>query len=159
MRISTLFMATLLTVIPFSAMDANADNEIYRWVDENGVVHFGDQPNAEGQSESITIKSEPGAGTQTSTNKSNVAASPIQEQQLSIAEQRRVARAEKRRQASEQREAVAAGCQQRRQLVAQLEPSPRVMVEDEDGSITRMDDDKRLEILAEAHAYIAEKCQ
>ena len=158
MRISTLFIAMLLTVPWYSAMEASADDEIYRWVDSDGVVHFGDQPNATGQSESIAIKSKPGAGVQASTNTTPVASNP-QEQELSIAEQRRVERAEKRREASEQREAVAAGCEQRRQLVAQLEPSPRVMVKDEDGTVTRMDDNKRLEILAEAQTYIAEKCK
>ena len=53
---------------------------------------------------------------------------------------------------------IAAGCEQRYQLVSQLEPSTRVIVEYEDGTVGRLDDNERLEMLNEAKAYIAEKC-
>jgi hypothetical protein len=158
MRISTLSMAVLLTVISFPAMDTVADEKIYRWVDEDGVVHFGDQRGVNSDAETITIKAEsPNTAPPSQADTQAGSGQPL-EPQVSIAQQRRNERAEKRREAEEMRQAVDAGCKQRRQLVAQLEPSPRVMVKDEDGTVKRMDDDKRLEILAEAQTYIAEKC-
>ena len=158
MRIPTLFMTILLTAISYSAMDAVADETIYRWVDKDGVVHFGDQPGTDSKTETIAIKAAPRNTAPPSTVENQAISSQPQEPQVSIAQKRRNERAEKRSEAEEKRQAVAAGCKQRRQLVAQLEPSPRVMVEGEDGNITRMDDDKRLEILAEAQTYIGEKC-
>lgn len=148
----------LVTMAFCLAHDAVADNEIYRWVDEDGVVHFGDQPNTSGESETIAIKSNTSTQTQTTSGIKPVASSPAQEPELSIAEKRRVERAEKRREAAERRETVSAACKQRRQIVAQLEPSPRVMVEKEDGTVERLADDERLEMLDEANTYIAKNC-
>ena len=50
-------------------------------------------------------------------------------------------------------------CAQRRTLVSQLEPSSRVMVKMEDGTVTRLDDNIRLETLNEAKTYIANNCE
>lgn len=155
MRIATFFTATLFAVLSFSAMDAVAKDEIYRWVDEDGIVHFGDLPDAQTDSESVTVKNSPDGGSQPY---SAPAPAETGQQPLSAAAQKRADREEKRRENAKRQEAVAAGCEQRHQLVAQLEPSPRVMVKYEDGTIGRLDDEKRIDMLAEAKAYIAEKC-
>jgi len=155
MRIATIFMVILFATLVLSATQAVANDEIYRRVDENGVVHFGDRPDGQVNSEIIEIKSAPGTNTPAY---SAPTATDSNQQELSVAQQRRNDRAEKRKEAAEQQEAIAAGCEQRRQLVAQLEPSTRVIVEYEDGNIGRLDDNERLETLAEAKAYIAEKC-
>lgn len=156
MRSTAFFMAFLLTTLVITATDATAQDTIYRWVDENGVVHFGDQPNDESVSEIISMKNDGGKSSQAAATPAESVSN--QPQGPSVAQQKREARAEKRREAAEQQAAIAEGCAQRRQLVASLEPSPRVMVELEDGTVARMDDNERLEILAEAKAYIAEKC-
>jgi hypothetical protein len=53
---------------------------------------------------------------------------------------------------------VAEACEQRKEIVSKLEPSPRVMVQMPDGTVTRMDDNLRLETLEEAKSYIAANC-
>ena len=49
-------------------------------------------------------------------------------------------------------------CEQARVAVAKLEPMPRVMVTQADGSTIRMDDNDRLEKLGEAKKFIADNC-
>ena len=154
MRITTISMAVLIVVLVLSATNAVAKNEVYRWVDENGVVHFGDRPDGQTNAEQVDIQKSPISSTLSSPPP--VSTNTIQEP--SYADQLRDERAEKRREAAERQQAIAQGCAQRRQLVAQLEPSPRVMVQLEDGTVTRLDDNERLETLDEAKAYIAEKC-
>lgn len=154
MRIAIIFMAVCISVLVLSAADAAAGNEIYRWVDENGVVHFGDRPDGQTSVEKIDIPESQINSTQPTSTVATADAS----QQPSRAQQQRDERAEKRKEAAEKEQAIAAGCEQRRQLVAQLEPSTRVMVRLEDGTVTRMDDNKRLETLGEAKAYIADNC-
>jgi hypothetical protein len=154
MRIATFLIAIFISILMFSATDAIADDEIYRWVDENGVVHFGNRPDGQAGVEKVDIP-------ETRINSSQPAATTASgdtSQEPSYAQQRRDERAEIRKETAEKEQAVAAGCEQRRQLVAQLEPSTRVMVRLEDGTVTRMDDNERLDTLAEAKAYIAEKC-
>ena len=155
MRIATIFTVILFATLVLSATQAVAKDEIYRWVDENGVVHFGDRPDGQTNSEVIEIKSDPGTS---APAYSAPTATDSSQQEPSVAEKIRIDRAERRKEAAEQQEAIDAGCEQRHQLVAQLEPSTRVIVEYEDGSIGRLDDNERLETLAEAKAYIAEKC-
>ena len=154
MRIATILTAVFISTLLLSAMDAAAEDEIYRWVDEHGVVHFGNRPGGQAGAEKVDIpesqinNTQPGATT----------ASGDTGMEPSYAQQRRDERAEKHREAAEKEQALEAGCAQRRQLVAQLEPSTRVMVSYEDGTVTRMDDNDRLEKLNEAKAYIAENC-
>ena len=154
MRITTIYVAALMIALVLSASSAVAKNEVYRWVDENGVVHFSDRADGQANAEQVDIQKSPSS----SSLPSSSSVSSNADQQPSYADQLRNERAEKRREAAEQQRAIAAGCAQRRQLVARLEPSTRVMVEHEDGTVTRMDDNERLETLGEAKAYIAEKC-
>ena len=154
MRIATILMAIFISILVLSATDAIAKDEIYRWVDENGVVHFGDRPGGQAGVEKIDIPE----SQINSTQPTSAAAATDTSQPPSRAQQQRDERAEKRKEAAEKKQAIAAGCEQRRQLVAQLEPSTRVMARLEDGTVTRMDDNKRLETLGEAKAYIAKNC-
>ena len=155
MRIATILMAVFISILVLSATDAIAEDEIYRWVDENGVVHFGDRPGGHAGVEKIDVPE----SQINSTQPASATAATDASQPPSRAQQQRDERAEKRKEAAEKEQAIAAGCEQRRQLVAQLEPSTRVMVKSEDGTVTRMDDNVRLETLGEAKAYIAEKCE
>ncbi len=154
MRITTISVTVLMIALVLSASNAVAENEVYRWVDENGVVHFGDRPDGQTNAEQVDIQKSPIS----STLSSPPPVSSNTNQQPSYADQLRDERAEKRREAAERQQAIAEGCAQRRQVVAQLEPHTRVIMQLEDGTVTRMDDNERLETLGEAKAYIAEKC-
>ena len=154
MRIAIIFMAVLVGTLGLSATDTLAKDEVYRWVDEDGVVHFSELPDGQNNAEPVTIQKSPGAA----SSPAPADTSQQEEPQPSYAQQRRDERAKKRKEDTLRAEEIAAGCAQRRQLVAQLEPSTRVIIRLEDGTVTRMDDNKRLETLGEAKDYIAEKC-
>ena len=158
MRITTILLAVLMATLVLPATDAMAEDDVYRWVDENGVVHYGDLPPGQTGAEKVDILPSEGITASTSSGPQVADAPGQQEPQPSYAQQRRDERTEQRKEAAEKKEAVAAGCEQRRQLVAQLEPSTRVIVEYEDGTIGRLDDNERLQTLGEAKAYIAENC-
>ena len=67
-------------------------------------------------------------------------------------------RAEARREKEAEAKVTAKSCEKAREVVSQLEPSPRVNVTHEDGTVTRMDDNDRLETLGKAKAFIAGNC-
>jgi len=162
MRYVTFYLAIMLAVFVFTATDAKAADEVYRWVDENGDVHFSDQPPKQVKSEVIDIRPSTGIGTQPAenTNADADTSTPAGAEQPSRAQQQRDERAEKRKEDAEKQSALAAGCAQRYELVSQLEPSTRVMIKDkESGEVTRMDDNERLKVLGEAKDYISKNCK
>jgi hypothetical protein len=158
MRISGFWMAVLAATITLAAMDATAKDEVYRWVDDKGVVHFGDRPPEKTAAEAVELRETDSTGVKPPTIPA-ASADATGEVELSYAEQQRQERAERRRVAAERQAAVEAGCKQRREIVAQLEPSTRVMVKGDDGEVYRLDDNERLKALNEAKTYIAENCR
>jgi len=158
MRIAMFIITVVIATLQFVAKDAMAGEEIYRWVDENGVVHFGDQAPANTAVDEIVIQQSVSPMTPPPSESAPANADQPSAPQPSIAQQQRNERAKKREEMEERKKEIAEGCKQRRELVAKLEPSPRVMVTMEDGTVTRMDDSVRLEALNEAQTYIAKNC-
>ncbi len=152
MRITTILVTILIATSVLMATDAMAEDEIYRWVDENGVVHFGDRTEGRADVEKIDLKAD------SDISPSSSAPASTDTSQPSYAQQRRDERAKTRKAAAEKEKGLAEGCAHHRQLVSQLEPSTRVMVRYEDGTVVRMDDNERLKSLAESKAFIAENC-
>lgn len=154
---ASILVTVIIAAFVLTAWDAIAEDSVYRWVDDKGVVHFGNQPGDAANAEKIDI--DPGevksASPASDVERDSIYAPPSE---TSAAQQQRDERAKNRQEAAVLRDAIDAGCKQRRQIVAQLEPSTRVMVSGEDGEVYRMDDNERLKTLAEAKAYIAEKC-
>ena len=155
MRIAKSLMAIYIATFALMATDATAKDSVYSWVDDQGVVHFGDRPGNAAATVVVEIPKHtvPAAAEPAKTS----GIPPIEEP--SYAQQQRDKRRKSREEAAEIQQAVDAGCAQRRQIVAQMEPSTRVMTEDRDGNVIRMDDNDRLEMLAEAKTYIAKKCK
>ena len=149
---ATISFSMLLVVLMLAATEAPAKDEVYRWVDENGVVHFDQLPGE--HKEAMQLDTQSGID----NNQAPAATEQYQRAEPSLAQQKRDERAALRQEAEELRAATDKACAEARQRVAKLEPSPRVMVEYEDGSVSRLDDEKRLELLADAKAYIAKNC-
>ena len=155
MRITTLFTAVLIAALVLAATDAIANNNVYRWVDENGDVHFGDNPPRQANAEIVDIQPDASSGLKADAY-SKSESSPGEP---SRAQQQRDERALQHKEQTEKAEALAVGCEQRRASVAQLEPSTRVMVTTEDGEVYRMDDNDRLAELGKLKAFISENCK
>ena len=155
MRIATLYMAVLTATLVLAATDAMGSDNVYRWVDEDGNVHFGDRPPEQSNAEKIDVQTAPGNAAQPAVDTTSTNDPP----QPSYAQKQREERALKRRENAEKQQSIAEGCVQRLEAKAQLEPKPRVMVTTEDGQVYRMNDNDRLEELARLNAYISENCE
>lgn len=132
----TLLCCCLLLALPVSA------NEIYRWVDDNGVVHFTDRPR-EG-AERLTIRT----ASPTTGARSATAAAPRGEQRELIAEP----------DADQTAEVRSANCTSSRERLARLQRAPRLYREGEDGERLYLDDDERTLVLAEAQELVESWC-
>ena len=154
MKIGT--QACLLLLITLVSAGPAAAENIYRWVDDNGVVHFGGEPPINAEATLITADlGTGGLGATTAEDRSNDAG----EEDISYAEKQRRERAEQRQKQAEANAERQRECESMTQRVAALEPSPRVILKDADGNPTRMDDDARLDLLEEARSYLSANCR
>lgn len=162
--IRTITLSLALLSLALSVPTHGSDKEMYRWTDENGVVHFSDQP-PEGQGAEVLqipgseqtassgVSSPPpaGEGQPTDLGDGSESLSPAEARRLEMAGRREAilaARAEREK-----------NCAEMRAQVAELEPHRRVFFVNEEGETERMDDVARTNKVAEAKAYIAENCQ
>ena len=144
------FAALAITV----SAGAYADG-IYKWLDENGGVHYEDRPSGEPSEERL----------QFSYNRTNGAAvqSRVQDRRDATAtrqEARTEAKADKRT-AAENRAAAEdkqAKCQKYRAQMKTMLESRRVYREDEAGERTYLDDAQRAEARSKAENLIKEAC-
>ena len=158
MRFTTFFMIIFIGTLTMWAPQSAAQNDVYRWVDEDGVVHFGDRPPKQNAAEKISMPENHVISAQPSAESADVDPMDAQDPQPSVAQQIRDERADARREREAMATATAESCTKARAVISQLEPSPRVIVRNEDGSVSRMDDDYRVETIDKAKAFIAENC-
>lgn len=154
----------LIATLALSTSVIMAEEKIYRWVDADGVVHFGEMPNDQFDSKEVKVKKDPEyvlpppVQTPATTEATTGSASEADEE-VSYAQQRRDQRAKQRKEAAEKKAEVAESCDLHQKLVTQLEPMTRVIVQREDGTVERMDDDERVKQLKKSKDFIAENCR
>ena len=127
--------------------------EMYRWTDENGVVHYSDQKPA-GQQDYETghvPDAAPAAA-------AGAAVAAPAADQPSVAQQRREEIAQQKREAREARAQRETECAAWRAEVERLEPNRRVFFTNEAGETERMDDVERVNRVAELKQQIAQNC-
>jgi PAS domain-containing protein len=134
---------------------------IYRWVDSDGVVHYSGNPPDDVDAKPVDPQT-PSGGLGVPAADINPQAptdAAAQEPEISYAEQRRQERREQREKALKDNAERERKCAAMRQQRAALEPSPRVIIRDENGNPVRMNDEDRLAKLDEAKKYLQENCQ
>jgi len=146
------FILTSFMLISGSCL---AGPEIFRWVDDQGVVNFSEQPPANGKSERVDTRVDVSQGVQPNRESASDEAAA---EQSSPAEHIREERAAARLEAAEKKAVTEAACTNNKAIIAQLEPFPRVMTRNEEGEMVRMDDNVRLEKLSAAQDYVAANC-
>ncbi len=150
-------MAVFVATFALAVTDAIAKDAVYRWVDDNGVVHFSDQRAASADAEKVDIK--PSRTTKTQSASGSESASIYQKlPEPSRAQKQRDEFAARRKKDAEQKAKIDAACVQRRQIINRLEPRTMVLVKDDSGKVRRLDDGERLKVLGEAKSFIAENC-
>lgn len=61
MNIRWLLILSLALTAPLSFAEQAQSGKIYKWTDENGVVHFGNRPPEQGQADEVKVRAEPAA--------------------------------------------------------------------------------------------------
>ena len=166
MRAAMNWTGILVVALVLSSSIVMAEEKIYRWVDADGVVHFGDQPNDKFDSQEVTVRKGPenipvetqAMPTETGAE-SEAVNTEAKDDEPSYAQQRRDARAKQRKEAEKKKQEIAASCELHQKLVEQLEPMTRVIVQREDGTVERMDDNERIAQLKKSKEFIAENCR
>jgi hypothetical protein len=128
-----------------------ADTTIHKWVDSNGVTHFGSEPPKNIKSVEVEPRvyapSTPAAPTEkASENKAEdkpkdpTAAKP--KEMLTISA-----------------EQIAAQCKNAQQRLQQLEASPRLMTRTDDGQMQRVPEEERQKMMDEERKRVQENCE
>ena len=139
--------SSLLLALSASAMAG----QIYKWVDAQGVTHFGEQP-PQGQ-QSTTVN--PSAAPPPSTSAEQKPAATFD----SIADpEQAAADAKVKKEVAAQEAERKKYCETQRNNLAQLENNPRVRVE-EGGEMRRLGEDERQKRIADSKQAIKENCQ
>jgi len=155
----------LSLAIVFSA--GLAASEVYTWTDESGTVHYSDTPRADGETQALEVEEiyRPGSADAytappTPPDAAAGTAPPAAEETpQSAAQQRRESIARDREERREAQAEIDRMCALHRQRLEQMEPSRRVFYTDAQGESVRMDDDKRVALIEESKAYLAENCK
>ena len=140
--------------------------EVYKWVDEDGVVNYSAQPPGNQDATAVDTPDQPRKTTTDAT--AGAAADPAGGRKATaedIADATRpdpAPAAEPGNQDTDSsqltEEEQVAECQRSRQIIAEVEPRTRVVVTDSEGNSQRLSDTERLALLEEKRAYIAENC-
>ena len=162
---------SLVICLSVPVLSQGSEKEMYRWTDENGVVHFTDERPPGQNVEVIPIPSsdEKGIGVSNTPAPSGdgeaaevaaevAAEDEAMEEALSPGEERRREMAQRREKILEARAENEKECAAKRAEVEQLEPARRVYFTNEQGEVERMDDQERVDKVAEAKSYIAANC-
>jgi hypothetical protein len=121
--------------------------QVYKWVDAQGVTHFGAQPPQGQQVETVN--------TVTAPAKSTTMPAPVAEDETEV-DQQSIDRKVKR-QVAEQEAERKRYCETMRTNLAQLQNNPRVRVE-EKGESRRITEEERQARIAETRSKIDENC-
>jgi len=154
---------SLVICLSFPVLSQGSDKEMYRWTDENGVVHFTDERPPGQDVAVIPIPSPDEKGIGVSSNSPSLDEEiadeeAAMEEALSPGEERRQEMAERREVILAARAKNEKECAAKRAEVEQLEPARRVYFTNDKGEVERMDDEVRVDKVAEAKAFIEANC-
>ena len=150
--------ALLAIVVAVAASEAPA-KELYRWTDENGVVHFSDKKPPGNQAyEAQVVADEAPVPVQADASPATEAEAEA-EALHNVAQQRREEIAQRKQEARQQEAERSAQCAAWQAEVDRLEPSRRVYYTNEAGETERMDDVQRVETVARLKEQIAAHCR
>ncbi|QGZ30075.1 DUF4124 domain-containing protein [Stutzerimonas stutzeri] len=121
--------------------------QVYKWVDAQGITHFGAQPPQGQSAETLNTATPPPRP---------VATAPEQPDLSGDSEQRRID-SQVKRQVAEQEAERQRYCTTLRTNLAQLQNNPRVRMET-DGEVRRLNEEERQGRISETQQKIAETC-
>jgi len=139
----SLIASALIVLMSTPAMAA----QVYKWVDAQGVTHFGAQPPEGQQATSVNTTIAPAP-----------AAIPAKLPQVGIDEEQQAIDEKVKKEVAAKEAERKKYCETVRTNLAQLENNPRLL-EEVNGEVRRVDEDERQKRIAETKKAIAENCQ
>ena len=121
--------------------------QVYKWVDAQGVTHFGAQPPEGQQATSVNTTIAPAP-----------AAIPAKLPQVGVDEEQQAIDEKVKKEVAAKEAERKQYCKKMRTNLAQLENNPRLR-EEVNGEVRRLDENERQKRIAEAKKAIAENCQ
>lgn len=125
---------------------------VYKWVDEQGRVHYGDKPQG-GQAESVDVKSEPGTSSAPAVDLDQT-----RQRLLQAYEEERLEREQKRAEAAKEAERRKQNCARAKDELRNLETASYLYDFDEKGERVILNDAEHARALARARADVKEWC-
>lgn len=147
------FAALFLATVLFSPATILAE-EVYSWVDENGVRHYGDMPPEDQQSEAMQVEGMP------VMSDDAVEFKPAEKEdgELSYAQQRREDLQNQRQESNAAKAESQRLCSEALAEVNRIEPHRRVYFTNEQGETERMDDEARVAQVAKLRQFLSANC-
>jgi len=139
----SLIASALIVLMSTPAMAA----QVYKWVDAQGVTHFGAQPPEGQQATSVNTTIAPAP-----------AAIPAKLPQVGIDEEQQAIDEKVKKEVAAKEAERKKYCETIRTNLAQLENNPRLR-EEVNGEVRRIDEDERQKRIAETKKAIAENCR
>ncbi|MDX1556888.1 MAG: DUF4124 domain-containing protein [Xanthomonadales bacterium] len=161
MKLVRLTILGMLPLLVFGLIGSTlALAEVYRWVDEDGVVHYSEVPPPPGQqAETQDVPATPEeVGEIPLSGIDFDGDAPVEPDVDSAADLTRQQIAVSREQARAEEEALAAVCRQARARLEQIEPNRRVYFTNEEGETERMDDEQRVSEVAQLRELVEKSC-
>lgn len=121
--------------------------QVYKWVDTQGVTHFGAQPPEGQQATSVNTTIAPAP-----------TVSPAKLPQVGVDEEQQAIDEKVKKEVAAKEAERKKYCETVRTNLAQLENNPRLR-EEVNGEVRRVDEDERQKRIGEAKKAIAENCQ
>jgi len=152
-------LLALVLALLWALPGAAAAQTVYEWVDENGVTVYGERPPPGVDAKEVTLEPGPQSPSPSPYARAGQKAAEEGEQEPSRLEQQRQERAERARDRVAERERLERECAAARDFVLRVGSRPNVLIEDEEGNVTRIDDAERVSRVEEAEAFIRENCE
>lgn len=128
--------------------------QIYKWVDENGQTHYSQQPPESGQAETVDVPPPPPIAPEQARDE-------VQEliDQQQAAEQAEQEAQQQAQQEAEQEAIRQENCRIAQQNLTAYQNNPGRRVMDEEGNVTRLDEDMRQQKIQEFQEQVDLYCQ
>lgn len=148
-------LVLLLLILGVIVLPAGAAT-FYKWTDDQGNVHYTDEPPAEGEYEVVRPDPAP-ANSEAASATERLEAWRARQEESAV---RRAEQRAEREEAAREQAAREENCNRAREKARVMEQSNRILLppEEEGGEPVRMSDDERLRQLEEAREQVSEFC-
>ena len=152
------------TLFPLSLSSVSAHAEVYRWVDENGVVNYSAQPPEGNKAQKVNARAAarpsgnsalPSPAPAPAADDATDEASELDDRQQKMLEELKAIEAQRTQEIADIRRA---NCEKSREVLDRLTQTDRIRIRNNDGSERIIGEDERQSRISEAQRGVASNC-